>query len=289
MRAYIGITDGDWYRLLAATPGLEEVNFWQPGGSRVFSALHPGELFLFKLHSPHDYVVGGGVFTYSTLLPISLAWSIFREANGAKTFEDMRACVAKHRQRPHIQDEDYIVGCILLSQPFFFREFDWIDIPSDWPRSAVQGKSYDLTIPPGNRLFDSVQRVLSGSKPLEPSPSFGKTVMVQPRLGQGSFRILVTDIYDRCCAASGARVLPVLEAAHIRPYTEGGLHQTDNGILLRSDLHTLLDRGYLTITPEHKIEISRRIKEEFDNGKDYYALHGHQIKLPRDSSHYPSA
>jgi putative restriction endonuclease len=43
----------------------------------------------------------------------------------------------------------------------------------------------------------------------------------------------------------------------------------------------------MTITPEHTIEVSRRIKEEFDNGKEYYALHGNKILLPGDAGLRP--
>jgi putative restriction endonuclease len=75
----------------------------------------------------------------------------------------------------------------------------------------------------------------------------------------------------------------VLEAAHIKPYQAGGPHALSNGVLLRQDVHTLFDRGYLTITPEHTIEVSKRIKEEFDNGKEYYALHGSTAWLPKDT------
>jgi putative restriction endonuclease len=79
---------------------------------------------------------------------------------------------------------------------------------------------------------------------------------------------------------TGERVLPVLEAAHIRPYAEGGEHRIDNGLLLRSDLHTLFDRGYVTVTPELRVEVSRRVREEFNNGRHYYSLHGQQIHVP---------
>jgi len=62
MKAYVGITDYEWYQLLASRPELDEVNFWQPGGSRLFGALEPGGLFLFKLDAPRRSVVGGGLF-----------------------------------------------------------------------------------------------------------------------------------------------------------------------------------------------------------------------------------
>jgi putative restriction endonuclease len=62
---YVGITDYDWFRFLSAQPSVEEVNFWQPGGRTNFKALQPGELFLFKLHSPRNFIVGGGVFAHA--------------------------------------------------------------------------------------------------------------------------------------------------------------------------------------------------------------------------------
>jgi putative restriction endonuclease len=46
---------------------------------------------------------------------------------------------------------------------------------------------------------------------------------------------------------------------------------------LRSDLHILFDQGFLTITHDHRVEVSQRIKEEYENGKDYYGLHGRRL------------
>ena len=103
-----------------------------------------------------------------------------------------------------------------------------------------------------------------------------------PRLGQGAFRVLVTDIYNRRCAITQERTLPALEAAHIRPYGDGGEHEARNGLLLRRDIHSLFDAGYVTVTPDLRFEVSRRIKEEFDNGKHYYELHGRPIFAPSD-------
>ena len=121
MKAFVGITDRDWFELLGKQPGLDEVNFWQPSGSRQFRALKPGELFLFKLHKPWNSIVGGGLFAHSSLLPISLAWEAFGIANGAVDFAQMRARVERYRRQGHEQFTDYTVGCILLEQPFFLN------------------------------------------------------------------------------------------------------------------------------------------------------------------------
>ena len=97
----------------------------------------------------------------------------------------------------------------------------------------------------------------------------------------------MTDIYQRRCAVTQERTLPALEAAHIRPYGDGGDHEAQNGLLLRRDIHSLFDAGYVTVTPDLRFEVSRRIKEEFDNGKHYYALHGHKINAPLDVGRRP--
>lgn len=89
------------------------------------------------------------------------------------------------------------------------------------------------------------------------------------RLGQGAFRVMVTDAYQRRCAVTGEKTLPVLEAAHIRPYALSGPNRVSNGLLLRSDLHTLFDLGYITVTPELRLLVSRRLREEWHNGLEY--------------------
>jgi putative restriction endonuclease len=113
-------------------------------------------------------------------------------------------------------------------------------------------------------------------------------MLVLPRLGQGSFRVLVTDAYGRRCAITSERTLPVLEAAHIRPYALQGPHEIKNGMLLRSDLHKLFDGGYLTVDPKDlTVMVSRRIREEFENGREYYRLHGTPIRVPDDRAAAP--
>jgi putative restriction endonuclease len=293
IRAFVGVTDWDWFDLLSKIPGIDEVNFWQPGGNRRFSALVPGELFLFKLHSPANFIVGGGFFSYSTLLPSSLVWDAFKEKNGARTLLDMRARIGRLRKSASPRYEDFVIGNILLTQPFFFSKSEWIAVPDDWSPNIVTGKRYDLTIDPGLSLWRGIQERISGRPALpgigEDMPRYGEPVLIRPRLGQGGFRIQVTDAYDKRCAVTGEKTLPVLEAAHIRPYADGGEHEIPNGILFRSDIHTLFDRGYVTVDSEYRFEVSRRIREDFENGRDYYKLAGARLIVPEDPAKRPDA
>jgi putative restriction endonuclease len=65
-------------------------------------------------------------------------------------------------------------------------------------------------------------------------------------------------------------------------------HDIQNGVLLRSDIHKLYDRGYVTIDPDYNFKVSDRLKDEFNNGKTYYQLDKQKIWLPSDKSDWPS-
>ncbi len=291
MNAFIAVTDKDWFEQLQQIGDLDEVNFWQPSAQHPFQALIPGELFLFKLHSPDDYIVGGGFFAYWTRLPVSFAWDAFATKNGASSLQEMRTRIERYRRIKQAPQTNYEIGCILIQQPFFLARDKWLPV-QEWHRSIVRGKTYDLTKEPGRTIWREIELGLQarGVLPLEERTSerYGEPVLVRARLGQGSFRVVVTDAYRRRCAVTGEKALPVLVAAHIRPFAEGGEHRVDNGLLLRSDLHILFDRGYVTVTPEYRLEVSRRLRSDFDNGEEYFSWQGQQITLPKKPHPRPS-
>lgn len=285
----VAVTDSDWFEMLRRQPDLSEVNFWAPS-YKNFKALDPGELFLFKLRAPRNVIVGGGIFAYANVLPCSLAWEAFGQANGAQSAKEMRELIVRHRSGQEDGRSDFPIGCRILTQPFFFEEEDWLPVPKSWARNIVAFKTYNTGDDEGLGLWNAVRDRLNRqplSSIMEQSPRYGEPRPIRPRLGQGAFRVLVTDIYQRRCAVTRERTLPALEAAHIRPYAEGGDHDARNGLLLRRDFHSLFDAGYVTVTPDHHFEVSGRIKEEFENGRDYYGLHGESIYVPKNAAQKP--
>jgi putative restriction endonuclease len=284
----IAVTDGDWFDMLRQRPACDEVNFWAPSAT-IFRALQPGELFLFKLHAPRNFIVGGGIFAYANVLPCSLAWTAFGEANGACSAKEMRQRIARYRRIDPNDKSDFTIGCRILTQPFFLEERDWIPVPASWSRNIVKFKTYNTDDPEGLALWEAIQhRVDSPRLPgFSEGSRYGAPHLIKPRLGQGAFRVVVTDVYDRRCAVTWERTLPALEAAHIRPYSYGGVHEARNGLLLRRDIHSLFDSGYVTVTPDLHFEVSKRIREEFENGRDYYALHGQKIRSPQETDKQP--
>jgi putative restriction endonuclease len=299
VQGFVANTDYEWYRLLSSLhPAPDEVNFWRPSSTANFRALPPGAPLFFKLKAPHHAIAGLGFFAHFSQLPVSLAWEVYGPANGAPNFVEMRRRLTRLRSGfkmdadPHA---DFQIGCILLTDVAFFPEGEWVRAPGDWSGNIVQGKGYDLTAGEGARIWgDCLERIYRHDSVGEvsiPAPiagGFGEAALIAPRLGQRSFRVAVLDAYQRRCAVTGERTLPVIEAAHIRDYSDLPEHRIDNGLALRSDLHRLFDRGYVTVDDEYRFVVSSRIREEFENGREYYALSGSPIRLPAAAAMRPS-
>ncbi|MBG6065462.1 restriction endonuclease [Micromonospora ureilytica] len=296
MKAFVGVTDERWYRFLAERPALNEVNFWRPSGG-TFRALTPGEPFLFKAHFPLNRVVGGGFFSGFTQLRISEAWELFGEANGASSIDEMRRSVGRYRKQAIGAGEDPIIGCIFVRDVTFFPDESTVDPPPAFASNVVQGKTYNLADADTASYFDLLIHRLIGTTAAvdlsgpwhRPGPVYGDPRLVPQRLGQQSFKAVVLGAYGRRCAITGNRVQPVLQAAHIRPLPLGGEHRLDNGLLLKSDVHILFDRGYLGVDPKHRLLVSPRLRSEFGNGDQFYAKAGEQIALPERRRDRPRA
>ncbi|MHB1095601.1 MAG: HNH endonuclease [Gemmatimonadaceae bacterium] len=292
---YVGLTDPDWYAFLAAQSTLDEVNFWQPHGGRMFRAIARGEPFFFKLRAPARAIAGFGFFERFESLPAWLAWECFGAKNGASTFEEMVARIIRLRGDNAAPNGDFEIGCVMLTAPVFFRPNELIAPPSDWARTGIQqGKTYSLATGEGARLWRECHNRAFTSTPnwnvdrvAEDSPRYGEPVLVRPRLGQGTFSLAVRDAYGGACAVTHEHSTPVLEAAHIIPYAPGGVHEVENGLFLRRDLHRLFDLGYVTVTPTLEFKVGSRLRAEFSNGRTYYALSGSRIAVPTDPQLHP--
>ncbi len=300
MRGVIVVTDYDWYQFLARQTDLDEVNFWRPSDTRTPQQLKAGMPVVFKLRKRHGgWIVGWGLFAKHDVLPAWLAWDAFETKNGAASFAEMRRRVERLRrdQGGDTADSgDYCIGCLMLAQPVFLPRETWIAPPVDWPDHTVQGKAYDLQSGEGARVWrECLDRGTTRERAAdrEPVPAqqearYGDPMLVRPRLGQGIFRLSVTDAYGRACAVTSEHSLPALEAAHIRPYGDGGEHEVSNGLLLRSDIHRLFDKGYVGVTPDHRFVVSTRLRDDFSNGRSYYPLHGKAIRVPNEPVERPS-
>jgi len=297
---FIANTDNAWFDFLASEQGLTEVNFWSPGEMN-FRAIQWGEILAFRLKSPRNKIGGFGIFSNHSRLPIQVAWETFGRANGVSSLEGLRSAIAQLRTNVAVAPSTDI-GSTVLVQPTFFPPELWIDLPESWSRSIQRGKLYSTETAEGLRLWKQLveraetcaviksQGMSSGVQtPFLPpnQPRFGTPTLITPRLGQGAFRIAVTEAYGRRCAITNGKVLPALDAAHIKPYGEGGDHTKSNGILLRKDIHSVFDAGYVTIKDDFTFSVSKKVREVFNNGEEYLRLHGASVRRPERKGDWP--
>src|SRR5881275_936800 len=283
----ISITDFDWYTHLSQQRSWDEVNFWKPTTTQPFRAPEFSPFF-FKLKAPHRAIAGFGYFARFSELPEWLAWECFGPANGSASFEEMHARLERIRAKIKAAPQKGIlqIGCIVVVNATFFSRDEWIPQPRDWAESNLRHTVYDLDVGEGARVSDRGLRVAEADAGSE-SERYGSPVLIRPRLGQGAFRVSVTEAYKRACAVTQEHSLPALEAAHIRPFAKEGPHEVRNGLLLRADLHRLFEQGYLTVTPGYTLEVSDRLRHDYQNGRSYYPLRGTRICVPKAEKDRP--
>jgi putative restriction endonuclease len=103
------------------------------------------------------------------------------------------------------------------------------------------------------------------------------------RQGQSAFRSALMQAYQGRCAVTGCDAAAALEAAHLRPYRGPESNTVTNGLLLRSDIHTLLDQRLLAVDPQtRKIAVSKLLA-----GTHYEPLSGHRVTQPAEPRQHP--
>ncbi|GLW93502.1 HNH endonuclease [Actinokineospora globicatena] len=103
-----------------------------------------------------------------------------------------------------------------------------------------------------------------------------RRALVRVRQGQGPFRTQLLAQYGDHCAFTGPTPREALEAAHLYSYASTGEHQEGGGLLVRRDVHTLFDRGFLAVEPELlRIDVVDAL-----HGYDLYkSLHGAPLQV----------
>lgn len=293
VQGYVAVTDPGWWEQLSMEAGPKDANFWRPS-TRPY-LLPSGTPFFFKLKAPHDAIAGFGYFAGFSVLPDWLAWDTFGDANGVRDLAALRRRLSRIQEGARIaRDAAGRIGCCLIAEATFFERSAWLSPPAGFSPRTQSGARIDLTAGEGLRVW---RECLARTGTRAPAVDvvrdasldrYGPPTLRAPRLGQAIFRVSVLDAYGRACAVTQEHSLPVLEAAHIKPYTDGGEHAISNGLALRSDLHRLFDRGYVTIDDDGAFVVGRRLKDDYENGRSYYGLHGAKLVVPDEPAWRPN-
>jgi putative restriction endonuclease len=234
-------------------------------------------------------------------MSVGMAWEVFGDRNGDPNFRRFVQRLTGYRGRFGADTErieDQQLSCLVLRDAVFLAAKDWLPWTEreDWSDNIVSMKGYDLVIGPGQVL---AELLLAAGKTapadlvgeFEPSPEDARAMREQLRAvreGQGAFRVRLLEAYGGRCAVTGEHALPVLDAAHILPYRGPRSNHIQNGLVLRADLHRLYDEGYVTVTPDLRFEVSPRLRDQFENGRTYYAMAGANVAVPRTAALQPN-
>lgn len=147
-----------------------------------------------------------------------------------------------------------------------------------WLRLRVEGQDV---------LFTEDVEALAASVEAEMAEAVDETtdsreralVAIRLRQGQPAFRKSLLRAYDARCAVTGLGLPSLLEAAHIVSHLGAHTNRTDNGLLLRADIHTLFDLHLVTVVMDDGYRV--RCSPDLD-GTEYATLDGRQLAaVPR--------
>jgi len=166
------------------------------------------------------------------------------------------------------------------------------------PWRADRHSSEETENPGGNVTREAYEDLLEALKAADSEPAVvaggmmssgdgPRDVFVQRairlRRGQAQFRAQLMKAYDGACAVTGSTAHAVLEAAHIVPFAEGGPTDPSNGLLLRSDIHTLFDLRLISIdTRDWSLLVHASLTRT-----EYWAMRGAAVARPRRNQAAP--
>jgi hypothetical protein len=146
----------------------------------------------------------------------------------------------------------------------------------------------DAIVPDPARALISGHEAESAVLPFDPrlldDERTRNLALIVQRRGQSEFREALLCTYNSTCCFSGCTVEQVLDAAHIVPYQGSATNHVRNGLLLRTDLHTLFDLGLITVDAATlTILVDPSLA-----GTTYAEFDGRPIRAPRDPKDRPA-
>lgn len=287
-----------WYQNVKAqyiVSGSSSLNCWGIKKRGKSAAAHPdpGSLILFKVdRDGAPYICGGGFFQSDEHLTPERAWKIFGVNNGASCYEDFLAGLKGMGYRSGEIVAHMVVGDFVFSRQTCYRLPEAIELGDLKDGELV---SFGLDTPEGRYLAKYIMHERS-SHLREGFANYGWPGIYRMASERNSrdytmvFYARMMAAYDRRCAVTGDRTLPVLDVAHIRTFYDERFQRPDNGIVLRGDIHRLFSLGYITATyvsdTEARVRVSATLSEV--GGAEYLKYDGSPLYLPEDPALRPS-
>jgi len=101
-----------------------------------------------------------------------------------------------------------------------------------------------------------------GSSKLRPTE---RATLVQARVGQGSYRNKLLELWDGRCSVTGSDVAEVLIASHAKPWSDSTNEERldpFNGFLLAASVDRLFDKGLISFADDGLIMVSNQLTDD---------------------------
>ncbi len=134
----------------------------------------------------------------------------------------------------------------------------WDEFNGDWDRLAFESEK--LLAQKVGRQVEEISEVDLFDLPKEGRE---RETVVKVRVNQSFFRRAVLAAYDFKCCITGLEIPELLNASHIIPWSKDEANRVNprNGLCLNAIHDRAFDRGFLTITPDLTIKVSKSVKK----------------------------
>ena len=107
------------------------------------------------------------------------------------------------------------------------------------------------------------------------------------------FRKAIVTLYEHRCALCGIRMLTpdghtVVEAAHIKPWSEGHDDKPTNGLALCRLCHWSFDEGLMSVGVKYEVLVSKRVQIEQNLPGHVLTLRDRHIFTPNEDQYWPT-
>lgn len=282
------VTDRDWFEFLRDREYSGDVNFWTPTPWSV-RRLQPGDEWHFLLKSPLRKLGGYGVFQEYRDLSIQDAWQTYGIGNGVSTAAELVSLCRMYSERNSIRPVTNVystIGCVVLSDVEFYEDDEYLDLNSmglEFAQQIVKFKYFDEAFPRSTEQEPPVPSAGNEFTPVASDPTEYSRQRRKKRKGQQGFRKKLIAAYRGRCAVTGESHRRVLETTHIEPYINEASNHIQNGMLLRVDIHRLMDEGLLTLNDDMTLLVSSKL-----NNSSYVEFAGRTIRFPSNPAERPS-
>ena len=154
----------------------------------------------------------------------------------------------------------------------------WDEFNNDWEELAFQSEFLIAELE--HKPIEEISKIDLYNLPIGAE----RERMVKVRVNQSFFRSAILSSYNSKCCITGLNIPEMLIASHIKPWKIDAENRTNpqNGLCLNALHDKAFDKGFITVTTDYKIKISKYF-DEFDTqvNKEFFVKYeGFAIALP---------